>query len=201
MRHASGFLALLLLVALPAAGQKIHIDYDGATAFSEYRTFQYRESEHDLRRVNIPLHKHTVTRLTEYAVSGGLEISSDEPDVYFSYYAAYDRDLELTLTDLEYTYGADFSLGSYWEGGVGTRQTSSKPFRFKEGTVVVDVWDRERGVLVWRGMATAAVKKDKGKNAKRLDRALDKLMREWEAMYGGRARAIRKMKAERDSGS
>ena len=179
--------------------QKIHIDYDGATAFSEYKTFQFRETANDLHKVSTGLHQKTMQRLKEFAVAGGLEETKSNPDVYLAYYAAYLGDLRLTLTDLEYAYGPDFNLGSYWEGGVGTRDISKKPFIFKEGTVIVDAWDRERGILVWRGMATAAVKKDHEKNAKKLDKALDKLMKEWEEMYGARARAIRKMKAEQES--
>ena len=57
-------------------------------------------------------------------------------------------------------------------------------------------WDTERKILVWRGIATANVKKDATKNEKRLEKAFEKLMKEWEEMYGGRARALRKLKAE-----
>ena len=48
------------------------------------------------------------------------------------------------MGDLEYAYGDSFTPGSYWEGGVGTRDVGKKSFNFKEGTVVVDVWDRAR---------------------------------------------------------
>ena len=68
---------------------------------------------------------------------------------------------------------------------------------FREGTVVVDVWDRERKILVWRGMATAALKKDYKKNEKKLEKALEKLMKQWGTMYGDHARAIRKLKAKK----
>ena len=85
---------------------------------------------------------------------------------------------------------------SFMQGGVGTRDVREKSYTFKEGTVVVDVWDRERKVLVWRGMATAAVKSDDERNEKKLDKALAKLMKKWEKMYGGHARALRKLKAE-----
>jgi hypothetical protein len=186
----------LFLIALPAAGQKVYIDFDGATAFSEYKTFQFRETPKDLRRANPLLHRQTVAQLTDYAVSGGLEQVEADPDVYMTYYAAYLGDLKLTLTDLQYTYGPGFSFGDYWEGGVGTREISKKPLTFKEGSVIVDVWDRERGILVWRGIASANVRKDRAKNAKTLERALTKLMKKWDDAYGNRAKAIRKLKAE-----
>ncbi len=187
---------LLFLVSHLALAQKVHIDFDGATAFSEYKTFALQETRYDLRRFSSPLHHKIVQQLTDYAVEGGLKEVDEEPDVYLAYYAAFRGDLRLVLGDLEYTYGPGFSLGSYWEGGVGTREVREKSFTFKAGTLVVDVWDRERKVLVWRGMATAAVKSDDEKNEKKLDKALAKLMKQWEKMYGGRARALRKLKAK-----
>jgi hypothetical protein len=187
---------LLLVTALPALGQKIHLDYDNATAFSEYKTFQFRETRQDLRRVSASFHEATVKQLTGYAVEGGLVEADSDPDIYVAYYAATSGDLELTLRDLEYAYGPGFSLGSYWKGGIGTRDVTKKPFVFKEGTVVVDIWDRERKILVWRGMATTVLKKDYRKNEKKLEKALEKLMKHWGELYGNRARAIRKLKAE-----
>jgi hypothetical protein len=94
------------------------------------------------------------------------------------------------LSDLEYTYGPDFALGSYWEGGVGNRTSNS--FTFKEGTLIIDVWDAKRKQLVWRGMATATLAKDPDKNDKKIERSLKKMTKNWENMYGGRVRALRK---------
>jgi hypothetical protein len=183
-------------MALPAQGQKIHIDYDHATAFSEYKTFQFRETRQDLRRVSLSLHQEVVKQLTDYALEGGLTAVDSDPDVYLAYYAAYYGELRLVLGDLEYAYGPGFSLGSYWEGGVGTRDVTKKSFTFKEGTVVVDIWDRDRKILVWRGMATAALKRDYHKNEAKLRRALEKLMKQWEKTRGAHVRALRKRKAE-----
>ncbi len=195
------FQTLLLVLcaaipATPAAAQKIHIDYDGATAFSEYRTFQFLDTEHDLRIYSMVLHQRTKKQITDYLAEGGLHETDRDPDAYIAYYAAYARDLTLTLGDLEYAYGPGFNLGSYWPGGVGTRETADKPFTFREGTVVVDVWDRERRELIWRGMATAAVQKKDARNHKKLEKALNRLMKQWGAMYGDRARAIRRLKAQ-----
>ena len=182
----------LFLLALPALGQKVHVDYDGATAFSEYRTFQFFETKEDLRDFSLTSHKKVVRQLRDYAQEGGLTEVETDPDVYIAYYTADRGDLRLTLSDLGYAYGPDFSLGSYWEGGVGNRTSNS--FTFKEGTLIIDVWDAERKQLVWRGMATATVAKDPDKNDKKIERALKKMTKNWEEMYGGRVRALRKLK-------
>ena len=131
---------ILLFAALPALGAtKIHIDYDGATAFSEYTTFQFKDTRRDLRRVSPSLHREVALQIINYARHGGLAMVDSEPDIYVAYHAAYYGELRLVLGDLEYTYGPSFSPGSYWEGGVGTRDTGKKSFNFKEGTVIVDV--------------------------------------------------------------
>lgn len=182
----------LFLIALPALGQKVNVDYDGATAFSEYRTYQFYETREDLRDYSQTSHKKVVRQLRDYAEEGGLTEVETDPDVYIAYYTADWGDLRLTLSDLEYTYGSDFSLGSYWEGGVGNRTSNS--FTFKQGTLIIDVWDAERKQLVWRGMATASLAKDPDKNDKKIERSLKKMTKNWEKMYGGRVRALRKLK-------
>jgi len=180
----------LFLLALPALGQKVHVDYDGATAFSQYRTFQFYETREDLRDYSLTSHKKVVEQLRGYAEEGGLREVDTDPDVYVAYYSADRGDLRLVLSDLEYTYGSDFSLGSYWEGGVGSRTSNS--FTFKQGTLIIDVWDAKEKRLVWRGMATSAVAKDPDKNDKKIARAIKKITKNWEEMYGGRVRALRK---------
>ena len=101
----------LFLLALPALGQKVHVDYDGATAFSEYRTFQFFETKEDLRDFSLTSHKKVVRQLRDYAQEGGLTEVETDPDVYIAYYTADRGDLRLTLSDLGYAYGPDFLHG------------------------------------------------------------------------------------------
>ena len=112
------------------------------------------------------------------------------PDVYVAYYTANYRDLRLVLGDLEYTYGPDFSLGGYWEGGVGTRTPNT--FEFREGTLIIDVWDAKEKKLVFRGIATATLAKKHEKNVEKVDKALEKIFKQWGEMKGDRVRALRK---------
>lgn len=110
--------AILCVISLPLAAQKTHIDYDGATAFNKYRTFQFQEARKDLRRVSPSLHNDVVEQLRDYMVAGGLTEVREGPDIYVTYFVAREGNLKLALTDLGYAYGPQFSPGSYWEGGV-----------------------------------------------------------------------------------
>jgi len=135
-----------------------------------------------------------VRELRRYATEGGLEEVDSDPDFYLAYYTADRFDLNLAMSDLRYSYGDNFDLGGYWEGGVGTRTPNS--FKFRQGTLIVDAWDAERKELVWRGIATAALSRDPDKNDKKIGKALKKIMKKWDEAKGYRVRAIRQMKAE-----
>ena len=186
-----------VITATPALAQKVYVDYDRATAFSQYRTFQFKETREDLRNFSETLHRRVVNGLRSYINEGGMEEVDADPDIYVAYYTADQSNLRLVLSDLEYTYGADFSLGSYWDGGVGTRNLED--FSFKEGTLIIDAWDAKEKKLIWRGIGTAAMAKKKPeKNEQKLDRALEKIMKRWDEMYGAKVQAIRKHQMEQD---
>ena len=184
-----------VITATPALAQKVYVDYDRATAFSQYRTFQFKETREDLRNFSETLHRRVVNGLRSYIKEGGMEEVDADPDIYIAYYTADQGNLRLVLSDLEYTYGRDFSLGSYWEGGVGTRNLEN--FSFNEGTLIIDAWDAKEKKLVWRGIGTAAMARKKPEtNEKKLDRALETIMKRWDEMYGAKAQAIRKHQME-----
>ena len=188
---------LAAVTAAPALAQKVYVDYDRATAFSQYRTFQFKETREDLRNFSETLHRRVVNGLRSYIKEGGMEEVDADPDIYVAYYTADQSNLRLVLSDLEYTYGADFSLGSYWDGGVGTRNLED--FSFKEGTLIIDAWDAKEKKLIWRGIGTAAMAKKKPeKNEQKLDRALEKIMKRWDEMYGAKVQAIRKHQMEQN---
>lgn len=192
MRHALLFVATFAFAALPAAAQKVYVDYDSAVAFSQFRTFQFVETREDLRDTSPSAHKDVVVALKRYAIEGGLKETDTEPDVYMAYYTADRGHLRLILTDLQYTYGPDFTPGTYWDGGVGTRTPHS--YTFKEGTLIIDVWEAETQQLIWRGMATAALSKNPEKNVKKVDKALEKIFKKWGEERGDQIRALRKYK-------
>ena len=196
MRTRQLLTLLLFFIALPALGQKVFVDYDSATAFSEYKTFKYHDTWEDLRDTAPALHNRVVEELRRYAREGGLEEVESDPDLYMVYYAADRGDLRIALSDLAYAYGSDFSPGGYWEGGVGTRTPDG--FTFREGTLIIDVWDAADERLVWRGMATAAISKKPDKNEKKVMTALEKIVKEWEQMRGGYIRKLRQHKAEQE---
>jgi hypothetical protein len=191
--------ALVLALAAPAAhAQKVYVDYDGATAFSQLRTFQLVETNEDLRDFSNVLHGKVFSTIARYLSEGGMTRVEQDPDVYVAYFTADRGHLRLILDDLDYTYGDSFEHGEYWEGGVGTRTPDT--FTFEEGTLVIDVWEAETKRLIWRGIATAALGKTTDKNVGKLEKALKKIFERWEKEYGGSARRLRLYQEAQDDG-
>ena len=188
------FLLAVVVAAGPVAAQKVFVDYDSATAFSQFRTYQLKETREDLRDTYPEIHRDVVVKIKKYLQQGGMTEAASDPDVFVAYYTADAENLRLVLGDLEYSYGPNFSLGGYWEGGVGTRTPSS--FEFREGTLVVDVWDAREKLLVFRGIATATISKNYEKNVEKVNRALDKIIKTWAEMKGDRVRALRQLQEE-----
>ena len=185
---------LLFLSAVPSFAQKVYVDYDNATAFSEYNTYKYVETQEDLRDYSQTSHDLVVRELHRYLAEGSFTEVEEDPDIYIAYYTADRWDLDLAMSDLRYGYGSNFDFGDYWEGGVGTRTPNS--FKFRQGTLIIDAWDAERHELVWRGIATAALSTDPDKNDKKIEKAMKKIMKKWDEAKGYRVRAIREMKQE-----
>lgn len=196
MKRQLSLCLLLVFVALPTAAQKVYIDYDSSAAFSQFKTFKIVETRKDFHTRLPQLHNSVVQKLHTYGVEGGMKPDQDKPDIFIAYYTSERGDLRLTLSDLDYTYGESFSPGVYWDGGVGTRTPHS--FVFKEGTLVVDAWEAETNQLIWRGIGTAAVAKNPEKNVKRLDKAIEKMFKQWEKERGGHIRQLRIYQAQQD---
>jgi len=63
--------------------------------------------------------------------------------------------------------------GGWGWGGWGPTETVVKTYL--KGTLVVDLFDADSKMLVWRGTATDTVSDNPAKNAERIDKAIDKM--------------------------
>jgi len=148
------YLALALL-PLVAAAQKVTVEFDESQDFSHYKTFTIREGRLNSKNpaLNSDLVRQKIDndirrRLTER----GLTEVPNQPDLNVRYTlgAARRREVE--------AYPAG------WRG-LGTRRVV---IPYTEGTLVIDLRDRQRQALVWRAVA-AEEKSDPTKLEGKLD--------------------------------
>lgn len=190
--------ALLLVVAIllagPAFAQKIYIDYDKNYDASHIKTFAWvNTSETSLESSNPLLHSRIVNAIEHYIAQSGVREVEANPDVNVTYHASAKEELSVNTTDWGYGYPGGWGYGRYggyggyygryyggaWGGYGGSSTTTVSTYQV--GTLVIDIWDAETQELIWRGMAAnITVTPNPAKMEKRIDKALQKMVRKWE---------------------
>jgi len=145
----------MLLAITAALGQKIDIQFDGATDFSRFKTFAIRGGVLNSR--NPALNSELVKKQIEADIAKdlsarGLTQVADSADLNVRFHFGSARKAEVEA----YPAG--------WRGW-GTRYVKVP---FTEGTLVIDLRDPSTRSLVWRGIASEE-KNDPNKIQGKLD--------------------------------
>jgi len=168
-------LPVLLFLVVCAYGQDVHYNYDQGANFASYKT--YRWVELDSAAPDQLIDQAIKRAIDEQLAQKGLTKVEKGADLYVGYRAVVREEKAVDLWS---------SGGSGWFGGWGPHwggfdtahgQTSTIPV----GTLLVDLYDRERKQLVWRGDATKSLNlnKDPEKNYKALQKAMSKLFKNY----------------------
>jgi len=145
----------MLLAITAALGQKIDIQFDGATDFSQFKTFAIRGGVLNSRNpaLNSELVKKQIEAdLAKDLSARGLTQVADSADLNVRFHFGSARKAEVEA----YPAG--------WRGW-GTRYVKVP---FTEGTLVIDLRDPSTRSLVWRGIASEE-KNDPNKIQGKLD--------------------------------
>jgi hypothetical protein len=168
-------LIALLLLAAPAAAQKVAVDYDRQADFQSYRTFAWADTPETSVADSSASTDSMIKNAVEYWLTdGGLIEVDEDPDLWFTYHTNAKKQMQLNTTNYGYSQG-----GWLYAGSPTTTTTSTHT----QGTLVIDAWDAERKALVWRGTATAVVPDNPAKGGKKIDKAVKKIVRKWRKMY------------------
>lgn len=158
-RNRATWAGIAILVALPAlsgCATRVRSDFDRDVAFSSYKSFDWiappiRASEEELRSDpegpfarNSLLDKRIRAVVTSNLRARGFRYEEDgNSDFRLNYHVTFKDKLAGSGSDFGYTgryrRGA-FSSGFHWS----VRQ-------YQEGTIIIDIIDRTRDQLVWRG--------------------------------------------------
>lgn len=201
--------ACLFLITC-AYAQDVHYDYARGTNFSAYRTYQWvdvpgaptkidlpkalPEPPHDLAKFDLPggassdigggmsddqLIRQDIKRaVDEQLAQKGLTEVEGNGDLQIAYHAAIREEKGIDLNGMGW---GGRGYGGWWDGSI-SGQTSTIPI----GTLVIDVYDRARKQLIWRGQASKSIdlKKDPDKNYRNLQKAMTKLFKNYPPQSG-----------------
>jgi hypothetical protein len=156
-----------------AYGQDVHYNYDRGANFAAYKTYQWIDLP---GRVPDQLIDDAIKRsVDEQLAQKGLTKVEKDADLHVGYQAVVNLEKGINLS----AWGTGGGPGGWggWNNGTVQGQTSTIPV----GIVVVDLYDRGRKQLIWRGDAakTIDLKKDPDKNYRNLQKAMTKLFKNY----------------------
>ena len=161
----------VVLMALlgSALGQHIQTDYDHQANFSQYKTYSWQEikASNTLwdQRIKDAVNAQLATKGWKQVDSGG--------DV--AIVAIKTTQTQRTLQ----TFYDGMGGGWRWRGFGGFGEATTTEQDYKEGTLVVDMYEANTKQLIWRGSAEEALSNKAEKNVKNLDKAVAKMFKDF----------------------
>jgi Domain of unknown function (DUF4136) len=161
---------LLFLVALGSAfAQQVKTDFDHQANFSQYKTYSWQEiqpanSLWDARIKNAVDAQLSAKGWTQVASGGDVAIVA----------------IKTTQTQRSLqTFYDGFGGGWRWRGFGGMGEATTTEQDYKEGTLVVDLYDAKTKQLIWRGSAEDTLSNKAEKNEKNLEKGVAKMFKKF----------------------
>ena len=176
--------AIALMMAAPAAAQKVYVDYDRSADFGSYKTFAWGPTPETSVRDQSPLMHSRIKNSIEYHLTeGGLVEDAENPDLYVTYHGSSREETTLHTTGMGYGYGRGWRWDPFWGGRAGFSSSTTTAHTYERGTLVIDIWDAKKKEAIWRGTAQAVVKENPQKAVKQLEKAINKIVKTWQKQH------------------
>jgi hypothetical protein len=161
---------LLFQVALgTVSAQQVKTDFDHQANFSQYKTYSWQEIKptNSLWDARI---KNAVD--AQLATKGWTQVDSGGDVTIMAIKTTH------TQRSLQ-TFYDGFGGGWRWRGFGGIGEATTTEQDYKEGTLVVDMYDAKTKQLIWRGSAEDTLSSKAEKNEKNLNKGVAKMFRKF----------------------
>ncbi len=166
---------LILLTGLISCGPAVsyYYDFDRSQDLTRYRSFDWKMDLASESKVN-PLYynelsdKRIRTAVNDALLKKGYVNRQNDPDLFIHYHITIEDKTVAALDPSGHNYNA------YWLG------TELSTYQYKEGTLIIDLMDRQSNTLIWRGWAVAVLEDVRPENLEKkiritVDRIFEKL--------------------------
>jgi hypothetical protein len=158
------------LIMLGAAfAQNVKTDFDHQANFSQYKTYSWQE----IKPGNSLWDARIKSAVDAQLSAKGWTQVDNGGDV--AVVAIKTTQTEKTLQ----TFYDGFGGGWGWRGFGGMGQATTTEQDYKEGTLVIDLYDAKTKQLIWRGSAEDTLSNKAAKNEKNLDKGVAKMFKEF----------------------
>jgi hypothetical protein len=154
---------IVSVICLAAFGQDVKTDYDHHADFSKYHTYYWQKI-----KTTDPLWESRIQSAVDHALQEkGWQRVDQNGDVAVAAVGS-------ARNQKEYQTFYDGMGGWRW-GGFG--ETTTQVQNYPVGALVLDLYDTQTKQLVWRGVASDSLSQKPEQNEKKLDKAVDKMLK------------------------
>jgi hypothetical protein len=169
LRFSSFCIVLMLSITAVTLAQQVQTDFDKRVDFAQYKTYSWK-------KVNVsnalwePRIKDAVDG--QLAAKGWKQVDEGGDVVLL---AIGTTQTQRTLD----TFYNGFGGGWRWRGFGGSGISTTTEQDYKEGTLVIDMFDAKSKMLIWRGNAQDMLSGNPDKNEKNLNKAVVKMFKKF----------------------
>jgi hypothetical protein len=168
--HRTTVCSILFLVALGTAfAQQVTTDFDHHANFAQYKTYSWKK----IKSAD-PLWKSRIQNAVDeqLMLKGWTPVDSDGD---LAIVAIKTTQTQRTLQ----TFYDGFGGGWRWRGFGGLGEATTTEQDYKEGTLIIDIYDAKTKQLIWRGSAEDVLSNNAEKNEKNLDKGVAKMFKKF----------------------
>ncbi|KAB1067942.1 DUF4136 domain-containing protein [Tamlana haliotis] len=178
-------LFVLMLFVGTSSFAQIKSDYDKSTDFSKYKTYSFKGWEKNSDKILNDFDKKRFLDAlkNEFSIRGLSYVESGADAVITLYLVVNNKTSTTAYTDFNGGMGYGYGMRRGWGWGMGPGMVSSTTTYneddYKEGTLVVDMYDTSGKNLIWQGVMTKVIKDNSEKRDKTIPKYIKKLMKKF----------------------
>lgn len=140
---------------------RVTYDFDRATDFNTYKTYNYHTKGIDKLELN-DLDKRRIMDAIDVQMAAKGFSKSDNPQLYINVLASSKEKV-----NIDNGYGGYW--GPYWGG-------PSRVYQYTSGTIILDVIDNSRNILVWQGAGSGLNVSNLNSKAEDIPKAIEEIL-------------------------
>lgn len=174
MQYATAWVALSLGLLTPVLAQHVQTDFDHQANFAQYKTYSWQAIKPENSLWDSRIQSAVDAQL---AAKGWSRVDADG-DV--AIVAIKTTQTQKTLNTFYDGFGGGWGwrrFGGGGFGGDGFGESTTTEQDYKEGTLIIDLYDAKTKQLIWRGSAEDMISDKAEKNEKNLNKGVGKLFK------------------------
>lgn len=163
MKIYAVFLTLMIAFMVTSCSTvRVTYDFDRATDFNVYKTYNFHQKGIDKLEVN-DLDKRRIISAIEAQMAAKGFTKSSNPDLYINVLASSKEKVNI---DNGY-------YGGYW----GPYYGPSRVYQYTSGTIILDIVDDKRNILIWQGAGSGLDVSNLESKADQIPKAIEEILK------------------------